>query len=38
MQSYDNYEQQLEDQQDYMGLYESELNKQMHLRNKQKKE
>ena len=37
-QGYESYEQQLEDEQDFMGLYESELNKQIHLRNRQKKE
>ena len=36
--SYSTEEQQLEDEQDLMGLYESELNKQIHLRNKQRKE
>lgn len=28
----------MEDEQDYMGLYEAELSKQIHLRNKQQKE
>lgn len=32
------YEEQLEDEQDCMGLYSSELTKQLHLRNKQKRE
>lgn len=35
---YETYEDQLEDEQDFLGLYESELNKQIHLRNKQRKE
>ena len=35
---YDSYDQQLEDEQDYMGLYEAEISKQIHLRNKQRKE
>lgn len=36
--SYDNDEQRLEDDQDFMGLYELELSKQLYLRNKQKRE
>lgn len=35
---YETDEQLLENEQDLMGLYESELNKQLFLRNKQKKE
>ena len=35
---YETDEQQLENEQDLMGLYESELNKQLFLRNKQRKE
>lgn len=35
---YETYEDQLEDEQDFLGLYESELSKQIHLRNKQRKE
>ena len=35
---YESYEHQLEDEQDLMGLYESELNKQILLRKRQKRE
>lgn len=35
---YETYEDQLEDEQDSLGLYQSELTKQIHLRNKQRKE
>lgn len=35
---FDTYEQQLEEEQDLMGLYESELSKQILLRNRQRKE
>ena len=36
--SYDSYDQQVEEEQDLMGLYQSELSRQIHLRNKQKRE
>lgn len=37
-QSYESYDQQLEDEQDMMGLYESELTKQILLRKRQRQE